>query len=131
MGKLKDLFANALVISLLAALQRTATATGASKDVSKLGGRALIILDVGAGAAGTLDVTIEEADDTGFTVNKATVLTFAQVGAATAFVALALDVTNVRKFIRALGTQASTPDHTYGVTAVIPSAEFGPVTQPS
>lgn len=117
-------------VTLLASAQRTATATGdavrtttgpvkvITGDTAKGPTRHMqVFLDVSAAAAGTLDLTIEgKVNGTWFTLTPASAWT--QVTTTPGKQARRYDGP-IPSEIRAVGTAASTPDHTYTVSAVL------------
>lgn len=113
-------------VTLLSSSQRTSTGTGSAtstkikNNVITSGDeqytKALIVLDVTAAAAGTLDLTIE-----GRTSSSANWVTLTPSSAWTQVTTSVSEQVrtyeNLPQEIRALGTAASSPDHTYSVTA--------------
>lgn len=117
-------------VTLLASAARTATATGSAVSTGKANKpitgetsgftrHMQVFLDASAAAAGTLDLTVEGSTDGGttwFTLTPASAWT--QVTTTPG--------KQVRRYegpippqIRAVGTAASTPNHTYSVTALL------------
>ena len=118
------------IVTLLASAARTATATGtavgtgsSNKPItdsqSGYTRHMQVFLDVTAAAAGTLDLTIEGSVDGG--------TTYIPLTASAAWTQVTTSVSEqVRRYegpippqIRAVGTAASTPNHTYSVRALL------------
>jgi len=120
------------VVTLLALAARTATGTGTGVSTGSEGTQPitggsdgftrhmLVFLSCTAAAGGTLDISIEGSMDGGTTYVPLTPSSpWVQVLAAgTSEQARRYDGP-LPALIRALGTGASTPDHTYSVTAVL------------
>ncbi len=107
--------------TLLAPAARTTTATGTGVNVSTYEGLAMVNLANGitSGTTPTLDVKIQDsADDSSYA--DVSGYTFTQVTAAlTDPATLKIDLRNVRKFIRAIGTIAgTTPSFACSVTLI-------------
>lgn len=122
--------ANSKVVTLLAAAQRTATATGAAvgtgkalkpitQDAEGFNRQMQVFLNCTAAAAGTLDLTIEGSIDGG--------VTFFTLAPASAWTQVTTTPGKqcrryegpIPALIRAVGTAATSPDHTYSVTALL------------
>jgi hypothetical protein len=118
------------IVTLLAAAARTSTATGSSvgtgssnkpitESQSGYTRHMQVFLDVTAAASGTLDLTIEGSVDGG--------TTWIPLTASSAWTQVTTSVSEqVRRYdgpippvIRAVGTGASTPNHTYSVRALL------------
>lgn len=122
--------AQSKTVTLLASAQRTSTGTGSAVSTlistqpvsgtsEGLTRHMMVFLDVTAAAAGTLDLTIEgRFTPTGNWVTLTPSAAWTQVTTSAS--------EQVRRYdgplpneIRALGTAATSPDHTYGVYAVL------------
>lgn len=118
------------IVTLLASAARTATATGSgvgtgagnkpiTDSQSGFTRHMQVFLDVTAAAAGTLDLTIEGSVDGG--------TTYIPLTASAAWTQVTTSVSEqVRRYegpipplIRAVGTAASSPNHTYSVRALL------------
>lgn len=117
------------VVTLLASAQRTSTATGSSVStaITTYPGTGItlgvtqgmtVFLSVTAAAAGTLDLTIEGSPDgtiwATLTPNAAWTQVTTSTGTQSRYY-----VGPVPPYIRAKGTQATSPNHTYSVKAVL------------
>lgn len=118
-------------VTLLASAARTSTTTGDPVSTLKgpakvitgesdgFNGTMLVVLNVTAAAAGTLDLTIEGSIDNGTTwVTLAPASSWTQV-TTTPGKQSRTYAGPIPPMIRAVGTQATTPNHTYSVTALI------------
>lgn len=97
------------VVALLAPAARTASANGTGVDLVDYEGTMKAILDSGAGGSGaTMDVKLQDsADNSSFA--DITGATFTQVGnAASAGQKIDVDVSTVRRYVRAVVTIAGT-----------------------
>ncbi len=78
----------------------TTTINGPSVDVTDLAGQGVALIDVfNIGGTPTFDAIIQEADDTGFTLNVATIATFTQITAAEVQ-RQRVDLNGARQFVR-------------------------------
>lgn len=119
-------------VTLLAAAARTATATGTGISTSAEGTQPitggaggftrnmLVFLSCTAAAGGTLDITVEGSMDGGTTYVPLTPSSpWVQVLAAGTSEQARYYEGPLPGLIRGIGTGASTPDHTYSLTAVL------------
>lgn len=110
---------NVAVLELIPAVARTASVNGSGVDLTgyleTYGHEMAAYLNVGAAAAGTLNVKIQESDDnSAFTdISGAT---FTQVTTSVATQTIYFQTR--KRYIRAVGTAGSTPNHTYSVVAL-------------
>lgn len=112
---------NSEVVALAAVAQRTSTLTGSAIDMGAYEGTAKVILH-GVRATGTLTPKLQDSPDgsTDWTDVPTALYEggFAAITAGTDFLQeVDLDVQAARRYVRFVGTAASTPDHTYSVTA--------------
>lgn len=115
MSGIANYLANAKVASLLPAANRNAgTANGTGVDISAADGIGLLILDETlVSGTGTCDVKLQECDTVGGTYTDVANGAIAQQNA-TALKTLAVDLSVVKKFVRAVAvTAGSTP--VYGI----------------
>ena len=110
-----DIAGSVTVKTLLAPAARTATTTGTGVNVSTYEGLAMVTLSVGTvtGTNPTWDVKIQDsADDSSYA--DVSGYTFAQaIAALTDPSTLKIDLRNVRKYIRAVGTIGGTSTPTF------------------
>ncbi len=115
-------------------LQRTATANGTGIENDKPGyGDTLVVLSIGAFAAGTLVLKIQESSDDGSSDAYADVVN-AVFGSKTTTDANKVFVARIDRqkreaFLRGVATMASTPDATFGVIFIDIGDEELPVVQ--
>ena len=107
------------VLSLLPPAARTATANGSSIDIKDYLGGGKIILDsaAGGGTSPTMDVKVQDsADNSSFA--DVSGLTFAQVVAAASLQSMAVDLDQLRRYVRLVVTIGGTSP-TFTCSAVL------------
>ena len=116
--------------SLLAADSRTTTATGTGFDLqgsNDAEGEAIVILDseAGSGTTPTLNVKLQDSADNSAWADISGKVFTEVTGAAAAFEKISINANDVRRYVRAVGTQAGTnPVFVYGVSLVY-SKKYG------
>ena len=111
--------AKATVTQMEAVLSRT-TLAGTAFDITQYEGTILILLEAGASTAGTatLDVKLQDSATSSGTYADITGATFAQVTAAAAQQAIALDTDKAKGFIKAVATFGASNALPFGLTVI-------------
>ncbi len=121
---LLNALAQAVGLSLAESDQRTSTLTGSAVDIQDYEGVALAVLNSGAASAGTtptLDVKVQHSDTTTSgdfaDVTGATFTQVTEVAGTAGVQVLKLNVSNLKRYIRVIGTigGTATPTFDFGV----------------
>lgn len=110
--------ARVTVAALAAVANRTATLTGTGLDLLTAEGVARVTLH-GLRATGNLTPTLEHSDDNSSwaTAPTSAFAGFTAITSGTDFLqSVQLDTRECKRYVRLVGTAASTPDHTYGAS---------------
>ena len=118
---LLNMLPSTAVVSLFPARQRSGAGTtnGTGQDVSTFEGMGVALLDVNteSGTTPTLDVKLQESDTVGGTYTDIAGAVFTQVTAGAVIQSIPVDLSQTKKFVRAVATEGGTsPVFAFGVT---------------